>query len=346
MTRFDVAVVGAGPAGAVAAALLARAGASVALFDRARPGADRIGETLPSAAARALTDLGLPGPPGDARHRPVRGVISAWGGPPVIHDYLNDPDGPAWRLDRAAFDGALVEAALAAGATPVASALRELDGRAGRWRLTPEVGPSVAADFVVDATGRRAFVARRARAGREGRDPLVAVWAVGQAPTGAPGTDRTLIEADDDGWWYGAVLPDGRPVAAFHCGAAPAARFRRDPGAWRTLLGATDILAPRLDPARFANAALRFNDAAGSVSAPPAGEGWMACGDAAIAFDPIASQGLLNAVRTGAAAAAAVTAGDRARALAAYCTEIAGVWRAYARQRDAHYARLGQSADA
>jgi|GEM_PF-893552 len=48
MTTCDVVVAGAGPAGAVAAGLLARAGLSVVLVDRPRSGVETIGETLPS----------------------------------------------------------------------------------------------------------------------------------------------------------------------------------------------------------------------------------------------------------------------------------------------------------
>jgi flavin-dependent dehydrogenase len=38
---------------------------------------------------------------------------------------------------------------------------------------------------------------------------------------------------------------------------------------------------------------------------PPAGDGWLAAGDAALSFDPLSSQGLFNALYTGLASAEA-----------------------------------------
>ena len=176
LIHYDVAIAGAGPAGAVAAALLARGGVSVALFDRATAAGERIGETLPSVAARALERLQLPGPPTDPRHRPVKGVISAWGGAPVVHDYMNDPDGRAWRLDRSVFDQALLRAATRVTHGPLHSLTRS-----GSAMAPPALDSAeVTADHLVDATGRRAMIRRHVGAKRSLQEPLVAVWSVGR----------------------------------------------------------------------------------------------------------------------------------------------------------------------
>ena len=301
MIHYDVAIAGAGPAGAVAAALLARSGASVALFDHARAAGDRIGETLPSAAARALESLRLPGPPADPRHRPVKGVISAWGGAPVVHDYMNDPDGRGWRLDRPAFDQALLRAGASSGARLTHSPLHSLTRSGRRWHLQPAESAELTADQLVDATGRRAVVRRHVGAKRNFQEPLVAVWSVGRkVEPGTAVTDRTLIQSERDGWWYGAVLPDRSPIAAFHCSPETAKRFRRAPRDWLIALESAEVLSGWLATGALMGAQLHFSDASGSVSEPVAGDGWIACGDAAVAFDPISSQGILNAIRTGA----------------------------------------------
>ena len=338
MIHYDVAIAGAGPAGAVAAALLARGGAVVALLDRARPPGDRIGEALPSAAARALEKLKLPGPPTDPRHRAVKGVISAWGGAAVVYDYMNDPDGSGWRLDRTAFDQALLRAGVSAGARLMPSPLHSVTRCGSQWHLQPAESAELRAHYLVDATGRRAAIGRCVGAKRDFQEPIVAVWSVGRRIESRTAiTDRTLIQSVREGWWYGAVLPDRRPIAAFHCLRETAKRLRRAPADWLIALADAEVLARRLATGPFIGAKLHFSDASGSVGEPVAGDRWIACGDAAVSFDPISSQGLLNAIRTGAAAASAILAGDTTRAFRDYRAEIRTVWKIYCETRARFY---------
>jgi flavin-dependent dehydrogenase len=70
------------------------------------------------------------------------------------------------------------------------------------------------------------------------------------------------------------------------------------------------------------------------------GDGWIACGDAALSFDPCAAQGLFSALYLGMAAADATHAalrGDRAAvpAYAAQCVDIRAIYR---RRVQAQYA--------
>lgn len=67
---------------------------------------------------------------------------------------------------------------------------------------------------------------------------------------------------------------------------------------------ATDWSAPQVSPA------------SGAWLDPVCGEGWIACGDAALAFDPLSSQGLLGALASGVAAARAISSGNPSVALA------------------------------
>jgi len=102
---FDVAVIGAGPAGSAIARRLALRGARVALVERTRFEAPRMGESLAPAALPLLTALGL-------REeffalKPMRsfGTRSCWGEEtPAVHSHLMSPWGCGWHVDRASFE--------------------------------------------------------------------------------------------------------------------------------------------------------------------------------------------------------------------------------------------------
>lgn len=330
MTQFDAAILGAGPAGAITATLLARRGFSVALFDPDPRTGERIGESLPAFAADVLEQHALPGPLSDNRHVPITGTISKWGGLHTRDDALMRPGGPDWRLDREVFDAELRAAAITAGAIHFEILAQCTQSSLRFWTLTGADNTKLTAAWVIDATGRRASIARTYGGIRHHQPSQVAVWAVGAHATTTP-TAKTLIETQNDGWWYGAVLPSGHPIAAFHSDSAFASRIRRQPDIWHRFFSQTVILSGKLSPTSFTTAQLHFTNASGAATNAPAGKNWIACGDAAISFDPVASQGLLNAIRTG-IAAADVASGRRTPV--SYCAEMQTVWRHYLTRHD------------
>ncbi len=135
--RWDAVVAGAGPAGSIAALVLARAGARVALVDKAAFPRDKAcGDLIGPRGVRLLDDLGsrvpdagtgadllVAGPSG----RRVR--LPAFAGKTYADHGMVVP--------RRTFDDALRAAAIAAGATPVRariSARRPGRRRVGRAR--------------------------------------------------------------------------------------------------------------------------------------------------------------------------------------------------------------------
>ncbi len=337
---LDALIAGGGPGGAAAALVLARAGRRVLLVDATPPDPARlqIGESLPPAARPLLRDLGLLAGLESGGHLRSSGTASAWGSArAAANDFVFDPNGSGWHLDRRRFDRSSRLAAAAAGAevregVTVGGGTRT----AGGWRLRLGDGEEVAARALVDATGRRASLARALGARRERHDRLLAI--VGAAPAGADDLDaRTVVEAVPGGWWYTALVPGWRRVVAFMTDSdlvPPGARTRAGFGA---ALARTEHVAPLL-----AGAAIdpQTEPAHGSRLDPPAGDRWLAVGDAALAFDPLSSQGILTALYTGMLGAQALDAflGGHHAALDRYRERLAAIAAAYRRNRLHAYA--------
>jgi len=169
---FDIAIVGAGPAGSASAILLARAGWRVALVDRATFPRDKpCAEYLSPAAEPLLTDLGVMDQLEAMHPARLRGFrIYSPNGGMIQGDFAatRDADGKSLfetglAIPRLRLDATLVEAACAAGAELRENwRLAQLAREEGVWRLTPVGGGEpISARLLLAADGVHSTVARR-----------------------------------------------------------------------------------------------------------------------------------------------------------------------------------------
>lgn len=336
---WDVAIAGAGPAGAVAALELARSGHAVLLLDDRDFAARKVGESLPAAAGRLLAKLQLRGLiDGNDAHRRSHGNASSWGSEGLRRtDFLRDPDGSGWHLDRAEFERQLLHRAIHAGVTHRPIRVRSVCRAESAWKLRLSGGPPTRARWLIDATGRRAVVARALGVRRRRDDALVALYAwAGRAKASE---HVTLIESTPAGWWYTAPLPEAARVVVFHTDGEQAAAIRNTPGAWIDALAGTRHVGSLLDGASW-EAPPRGTEAGGARLERFAGDGWLAVGDAALSFDPLSSQGLLTSLYTGMRGAGAVRAGLRGDtgAIRVYAARLEDIRSAYLRAHRRAYA--------
>lgn len=336
----DVAVVGAGPAGATIATMLASRGLKVAMLQIDAPARRRRSEVMSPRCVHAVGEWLPKGILDDsAVARRCSGIQSRWSGPDVHYDSYGDE--AAFLIDRAALDQALLNAAREAGVrlesgcrvdeVTLASAHATLAGtRAGAaWSLD--------ARFAVDATGRSCRVARRLGVTRHHLARQVAMIGCARVDYPPCGGNWFRVERARHGWWSAAPLPGvGWELVYYRTVASPkpdrsaiaqwfrSTRLALDVGEWDTT-GASQA---------------RGFDAGFSALETVQGHRWIAVGDAAVAFDPISSQGLWHAIGSASAAAAAVEnylARGNSRGLASYEFRTFATLRHHARELRRHY---------
>ncbi|MCP3384897.1 tryptophan 7-halogenase [Bradyrhizobium sp. CCGUVB4N] len=311
--RSDVVVVGGGIAACATAIALARTGVrtglSYSVTTRPRLA---VGETVPPDVRKLLGELGAWEKFLEQRHEACLGSCSAWGGTELgYNDFVLNPQGSGWHLDRARFEALLLGEAESRGVAlfPIAkcaSLEQAADGGIVLGAITPSGdGRHLTARYIVDATGSRSVIARQMGARQIPLDRLSFVYGFFDAPEAAAPSQLTLLEAQELGWWYKARLPDRRLAIAF----ASDASIIRDhnlahASEWLALLRTTSHVAQAIEGYRLKDIVVR---AAPSFRLDRVtGANWLAVGDAAAACDPISSQGIMNALEDGIRAAAAI----------------------------------------
>ena len=309
MTRADVIVVGAGPAGAATAILLAERGHAVTLLDKAAfPRPKICGEYLSPEAARVLDRLGVLKAVDAAGAQPLHGMrITAPDGTVLDGTY---PTGGRWRgyrdhalaLPREVFDRLLVERARALPIDVrerqrVTGLLREGDRVVG-VQAEDEDGArvDVAARLVVGADGRASVVARALGLVRPHRLRRLALI---QYVSGVDGFgDRGEIFVDPPDYSILNPVAPGLVNLSLVVPLTHATPFR---GRLEAFLGAR-IKQLRHLPARVAGmraeGPLRVMGPLAYRVAEPRVGGVLLAGDAAGFYDPFTGEGLFTALRS------------------------------------------------
>jgi len=305
----DCAIVGAGPAGAIAAYRLAQAGFKVDLLERELlPRARPSGGVSPAVGRWVELDFSA------AIAARVDRVRFTWQlGDPVEVALKTEP---MWMVQRDRFDAFLVEQAQAAGATlhaPVEVTAAQFDGQA--WQLTTPHGPQTAR-YLLLAAGSAAETGWLSLA--PGRLAIAASLAVA-----APPREPTLAQFDFGSLKNGFIwhFPQGDRSAisgAVMAGQGKSAELRQALTRYAQQVG----LEP--DTYTYRERPLRLWSGRQPLHAPQA----LLVGDAAGLADPLLGEGIRPAMLSGLRAAAAVEqalAGD-SRAIAGYSQAIYDCW--------------------
>lgn len=306
MKHVDIAVIGAGPAGAAAAIAAARQGASVVVFDKASYGRDKVcGDGLTPRAVGALNELKID-LSGSHHIDGLRMIANrterelAWPGTSRFPAH-----GAVW--PRRKLDAALIDAATDAGADVIwqteATPIIEADGSVVGVEAGGETWKS---DLVVVATGAPGKVARMLGATRvEGETFGLAIRSYVESPRHADRhLEACLTMSDADGRsvpGYGWMFPAGDGTVNIGVGALSTMKGFKE----LNLNSLIDVyynqvrdswdLGPYLEKPRAWRLPMSTQKRHGT--------GWVAIGDAAGLVNPMNGEGIDYGLESGMLAA-------------------------------------------
>ena len=356
-TTYDVVILGAGVAGCATAIALKNQQPSLAILlidrDEIAAGTHRIGETLPPHASKQLQHLGLWNAFLQCRFQASYGTSAAWGEDQLyVNEFIYSPYGYGWNLDRAAFDRFMQQQAIWRGIhLQVKASCVEAQQHNQNWLLTvtsEKTTTLVNTSFVVDATGKKAAFASMQAAVKINKDKLVGIYRHYSFSSNATKIARgTQIEATPYGWWYSATLPQNQLVVGCMTDADIASRMQlKEAAVFDQLLNQTQHTSQRI-LTDLQSAITKTVAAQTQLLEQTHGQNWLAVGDAASSYDPIASLGIFKSLFMGRLAAYAITdhSNGDTQALQKYSCIIQRDFEAYQIKKAAYYSQEKRFAD-
>ena len=325
---YDVAIVGGGPAGSTAAALLARAGRRVVVFERDRFPRFHIGESLLPFSMKAFTRLGL-------HEKFLRaGFMEKFGGEMCgacsekgVKFYFKDGYGSqtdrSYQVTRAEFDKVLLDHARENGAeVREETGVDRIEFGAGEvgitWKATPKekrldatapANGEIRARYVIDASGRNSIVGNLFKL-KKNYDHLqkLSIFAHFDGVEREPGIDGTLTRMvrGIDRWFWMIPLTAERMSIGIVLDAEIYRRSGRSPeDFFEEAIAEQPLIAERMLAGRRVSPVSVAADFS-YRNTQLTGERWLLAGDAAGFIDPVFSSGVFLAVLAGEQAADAL----------------------------------------
>ena len=322
---YDCLVIGAGPGGASAAAIVAEQGHSTLLLERDKMPRFHVGESLMPEAYWIFERLGILPEMGRMGFTRKNGVQFVSGSgkeskPFIFAEHDDRPCNESWHVERSKFDQVLYETAFNRGAT-CSDETRVLDidiRKKSPHRVTIQTAggkeQDITAKVIIDASGQSTMLAERMKLKEYDPDlKKAAIWGyfdgAVRAGGGNPEVTCILHTESKDAWFWFIPLGNGTVSVGLvgdndfllKRGGSPKKTFETEmqncPGIKRRLLDAT--LKGKFNVAKEFSYTVKEQ----------AGAGWVMVGDAGGFIDPIYSSGVFLALKSGVMAGEAVAEG-------------------------------------
>jgi flavin-dependent dehydrogenase len=342
MNEYDAIIIGGGPAGSTAGALLAKKGRKVLILEKEKFPRYHVGESLMPFCYFTLERLGLVDALNERAYTKKHsvqfvtkdGIMSA---PFYFFQHLDHPAATTWQVNRAEFDELMLDNARSKGAevreeTQVVDFIYEGERVVGVTAKTKGgQAYELRASVTVDASGRDALFQSKRRWRK--RDPIlnkIAIWTLFKGAKRDPGLDEgatTVAYLDNRGWFWNIPMKDDIVSSGIVAERDYLYKDTRDPAA---------IFKREIENNVWIKDHLSCGEQFGEYwvtgeysyrSEHCAADGIVLIGDAFAFLDPVFSSGVFLALKSGEMAADAIDAslekGDvSASAFSAYGEEI------------------------
>ncbi|MDC1162137.1 FAD-dependent monooxygenase [Tenacibaculum sp.] len=304
--KYNIVIVGGGPAGLSAAiSILQKSDLSILIIEGQSLGEERIGESCPPDTILLLKQLNLAKEFYASNHTPCPGYASVWGKEDVgYNDFIVNPLGPSWCLNRKDFDLMLVEKAIALGAkinwsTRFLDSSKLENGYELRLKNNTNKEYKIKANFVIDASGATARFAKSLGIVKTIEDKLFASVRLSNISEGKT-SKQVQLEAVHNGWWYNTVLPKNRMVTMMVSEKEQLTELQKEHHKeFNNQLATTTFIAKRLEKITIKDSQYYTWPIYSGILPIIEGNNWIAIGDAASSYDPVSAQGIYKGLSDG-----------------------------------------------
>ncbi len=303
-----VVIIGGGSAGVATALTLSKRGISSLILEASASPLIKIGETLPPSIFPLLKKLGLESCLQEPDHLPCYGNQYLWGESKIQEKlFLFNPYGNGWHLDRLLFEKQLHQSIQNHKSIRLLLGYKVLkieQDRHNQWQLivaSNNKKSRLTATFLVDATGRKSKLAKTLNIKRQEYDTLTGLTATFNFKPEHQIAKYTYIEATKNGWWYAVPLPQNRFMTVFLTDIDLLNKDFLKPNIYQEKVKNTKMISsllPNIQKFQL-NRKMLVCKASSSHLQQVFGAKWLAVGDAAFAYDPISSYGLVSAIGGG-----------------------------------------------
>lgn len=321
-SNWDVVVIGAGPAGATAAALLAEKGRKVLVLEKEKFPRYHVGESMMPYCWFTLDRLGIVEKMDQIGFQQKHSVqfVSRDGQvskPFYFFEHDDRPSAVTWQVERMEFDQMIVDRAVELGAEvqdeqKVTQLLKDDSGAVIGVSVENLDGEKrdVFAKIVIDGSGRDAVVASKQK--WRNRDPAlnkIAIWTYYDGAMRDPGLDAgstTVAYIPGKGWFWYIPMRNNRVSVGLVADRDYLYRDSRDPGGiFQREIEENAWIKEHLEPGKQVGQYWVTGEYSYRANYC-AGDGVVLVGDAFAFLDPVFSSGVFLALKSGELAADAI----------------------------------------